>query len=189
LAWLDVGGCTIGVGGIARDEAASVFARVGLDVSWRRASASEVGRRDEVRVILLDRLVVNRETGRPVLGSTPQGRREAPFVWVHVESIRTALRLQPGRPIYNLRLEHRRSLGLALGRVVAHEVVHALAGGVPHGRGIMSDALDRRTLLEPRLSLDPKVGAEVRAALRGWSPAPRGEPEESAGQGEPAVVR
>jgi hypothetical protein len=164
-------------------------ARVGLDVSWRRASASEVGRSDEVRVILLDRLVVNPGTRRPVLGSTPEGRRESPCVWIHVEPIRTALGLQPGRSIYNLRLEHRHALGLALGRVIAHEVVHALAGEVPHGRGIMSDALDRRTLSGPRLSFDAEVGAAVRAELLGRSPARGCEPGAPADRGEAAVAR
>lgn len=189
LAWLDVAGCAIGVSGIARDEAASVFARVGLDVRWRRASPSEVGRSDEVRVIVLDRLVVNPATRRPVLGSSPERKRESPFVWIHVKSIRAALGLQPGRPIYNLRLEHRRALGLALGRVAAHEVVHALAGDVPHGRGIMSNALDRRALAAPQLSFDPGVAATVRAALLGRSPSPDPCPEVPADVGEAAVAR
>jgi hypothetical protein len=60
-----------------------------------------------------------------------------------------------------------RAFGIALGRVVAHELVHALAPSVPHGTGLMAEKLTCRQLTRPTLTFDPEVGLAVRAALRG----------------------
>ena len=66
-----------------------------------------------------------------------------------------------------------RALAIALGRVVAHELVHALAPSVPHGTGLMSAALTTRQLTAPSIPFDPEVGLAVQAALRGDPLGPR----------------
>jgi hypothetical protein len=59
---------------------------------------------------------------------------------------------------------------MALGRVVAHELVHALAPSVPHGTGLMSALLTCRQLTAPSIPFEAEVGLAVRAALRGDPP-------------------
>lgn len=171
LAWLDpasaAGRCAIG----ARDEAARVFKELGVTVSWRRAEPAEPARPGEVRVILLDRHAV---TGRAnVLGSTPGRFEGSPFVWIHVPGVRDSLGLpgaDPG-PAGDPRESY--LVGIALGRVIAHELVHALAPAVPHGEGLMKSRLTRRDLTASSAPVTRQLGALVRAALDGDpGPAP-----------------
>jgi len=61
--------------------------------------------------------------------------------WVFMDSVRATL----GRPT------RESELGRAVGRVVAHEVIHALAPGHPHAAGgLMASTLDRWGLLGPQ---------------------------------------
>jgi hypothetical protein len=57
-------------------------------------------------------------------------------------------------------------IGRAFGRVVAHEVVHALAPDHKHsGWGILGHAQDERSLLQPQLSIHQSAGDALRAGL------------------------
>lgn len=166
LVWVDPTGAAVGIDGAAREEAASLLRKMGISVSWRRASPGEPAQGGEVRVILLDRGGVG-ASGMPILGATPTRVEAAPFVWVHVPNVRAVMGIRPQGPLATVELPALRALGMALGRVVAHEVVHVLAPSVPHGTGgLMSEALTRRELFATRLPMDPEVGQAVRAALR-----------------------
>jgi hypothetical protein len=58
-------------------------------------------------------------------------------------------------------------LGRALGRVVAHEVVHIIAPGYPHRvEGLMCSSLSKQALTRRRLYLDPTSAAEFVNRLR-----------------------
>lgn len=166
LVWMDPAGVGVGLEALARDEARALLRRMGTSVSWRRGEAGELSRPGEVRVILLDRAAVD-PSGKPVLGATPQRLEVAPFVWVHVKSVRAVLGLRPDGPAAAIDLASSRALGIALGRVVVHELVHALAPSLSHGTGLMSAALTLRQLTAQTLAVDPEVGIAVRAALRG----------------------
>lgn len=170
LVWMDPARTAVGVDALARDEARSLLRKLGVSASWRRADAKETARPGEVRVILLDR-GLDRAPGIPVLGATPSHFESGPFVWVHVPNVRTAAGLRPAGPVAALDPASVRAFGIALGRVVAHELVHALAPSVPHGTGLMSGKLTRRQLTAATLSVDPEVGLAVQAALRG-EPSP-----------------
>ncbi len=166
LVWMDPAGVAVGVESPARDEARALLRGMGVSVSWRRGEAGELTRTGEVRVILLDRAAY-RAPGVPVLGATPERFEAAPLVWIHVPSVRAVLGLRPaGSPVI-ADFASTRALAIALGRVVAHEVVHALAPSLSHGTGLMSASLTRRQLTAPTLPFDPRVGLAVRAALRG----------------------
>jgi hypothetical protein len=175
LVWTDPAGIAVGVDALARDEARSVLRRMGVAVSWRRSPAGEATRPGEVRVILLDRGAL-RGPLTHVLGATPSRFAAAPFVWVHVPSVRAVMGLSPQGLAVALGPPAARGLAIALGRVVAHEVVHALAASVPHGTGLMSATLSRRQLVAANLPVDPEVGLAVRAALRGEPSLPRADP-------------
>jgi hypothetical protein len=166
LAWLDVEGVAVGVDGVARSECRSVLEGAGLAVEWRRGKGGEEARRGEIRIILVDHLVMDPYARRSIMGATPAEWRQHPVAWIHVASVRATLGFPPDFPILDLPLKARRDLGVALGRVVAHEVVHVLAPGVKHGdSGLMSTMLTRNKLISPRLSMEPRVRARVRRAL------------------------
>jgi hypothetical protein len=171
LVWTDPAGAGAGLERLAREEADGLLKKMGLSVSWRKGDARETARPGEVRVILLDR-PASRESGAPVLGATPQTFAVSPFVWVHVPGVRLSLGLArpagAGRDLLAMRL-----LAVAVGRVIAHEVVHALAPAIPHGTGLMSATLTRRQLTARSIPFDPAIGLAVKAALRGGLPVPR----------------
>ncbi|HYN05210.1 MAG TPA: hypothetical protein VE359_22365, partial [Vicinamibacteria bacterium] len=144
LVWVDPTGIGVGAEAAALAEARSLLRKMGATVSWRRGDASELARPGEVRVILLDRTATS--FGKAVLGATPPRFEVAPFVWVHVPSVRGVIGLDPRGSVFALSPAASRALAIALGRVVAHELVHALAPSVPHGTGLMSATLTTRQL-------------------------------------------
>lgn len=172
LAWLDVSSVTTGVDGLARSEAAEILKEAGLPVIWRRGDTREAGRPGEIRVILVDRLQVKPDSGQPILGATPADPRSQPFVWIHVRSVRAALGLGLSEPSQGLPVAARRDLGVALGRVIAHEIVHALAPWVHHGGELMSACFQPKELTGPRLRVGPDTARAVRTALRRGIDAP-----------------
>jgi hypothetical protein len=167
LAWLDVAGAAVGVDGVARAECRTILERAGFELEWRRGAGGEEARPEEVRVIVVDHLVLDSSAPRSIMGATPAGGREYPVAWIHVGSVRATLGFPPDFPILDLPLKARRDIGVALGRVVAHEVVHVLAPALAHGSGLMSPLLTRETLIAGRLSLSADDAAEVRSVLEG----------------------
>lgn len=172
VAWIDLADTGPSVFPIALGEAKSVLSRIGLQLAGRRALPGELARPDEVRVILVNTAVVERTQGAPVLGAAPVESSPLPHVWVHVPNVRVTLGLQPDLAPTQMSLPDLRAFGVALGRVMAHEIVHALTPGVPHGTGLMSARLTRRQLTEGRMPIAPELALAVRAALRGEPVAP-----------------
>ena len=171
LVWMDPAGVGVGTDALARDEARSLLRKMGATVSWRRGEAGEAARPDEVRVILLDRTTDN--AGKVVLGATPSRFEVAPFIWVHVPSVRAVIGLEPRGSVFTTPPPAARALAVALGRVVAHELVHALAPSVPHGTGLMSASLTYRQLTARSIPFESEVGLALQAALRGDPLRPR----------------
>lgn len=169
LSWTDPSRAVVGLEVFVRGEATSLIEAMGVRVRWRRAASDELASAEEVRVIFLDRPAM-RDGGLLVLGATPTRFAVAPHVWIHVPSVRAMLGVPAGRPLAVLGAPERRALGIALGRVVAHEVVHAVAPAVPHGRGLMSASLVTRALTAASMGVGPDVGEAVQAALRGEAP-------------------
>ena len=171
LVWLDPAGEALGTEAVVRPEVARVLREMGVSASWRRAEPHELAREGELRVIFLNR-AAQRYHGVPVLGATPASFQGERFVWVHVPSVRAAVgvgrRSGPGLDVHTAR-----RLGIALARVIAHELVHAMAPSLPHGSGLMSARLDRRTLTAARIAIDPQLGLAVRTAILGAAPAAR----------------
>lgn len=162
LVWVDPVGVALRHEAGARREVQSILRGMGISSAWRRGRAGELARRGEVRVILLDRGASSND-GSPVLGATPTNFPEDPFVWVHVPAVRAAVGLPPSLP----RPADSRRVAIALGRVVVHELVHAVAPAVPHGRGLMSTCLTRKQLTAFSLPMDAGIAVAVQAALRG----------------------
>jgi hypothetical protein len=171
LVWLDLSGLSPGVEAIARKEVSSLMERMGTALVWRRGQVAESAREGEIRVVLVDRLLVDPTTRRPILGATAVERRAYPVVWVHLAGVRATLGQSRRSAGAMIPLRDRRDIGLAVGRVVAHEVVHVVAPALSHGRGLMSQAFTRRALTAPQMSFEPGLAVVVRASLRG-APVP-----------------
>ena len=87
-------------------------------------------------------------------------------------------------PIMRATLEDQRDYPRALGRVVAHELVHAIAPLEPHAdRGLMQASLNRAVLTGPRLAIDERRARAFVRELAGRSAAHRAvlAAQESAG--------
>ena len=173
LVWFDPSDIASGSEVVARAEAATLLTRMGATVSWRRSQAGDVMRRDEVWIVLVG-------AGPPpasdsvVLGATRRTDSVAPVVWIRLPNVRAAVGIPPGGSLVGLPLAEVRPFAVALGRVIAHEVVHALVPSIPHGTGLMSGNLTRRQLTAASIPVEPEVALAFQTALQRDS---RGDPE------------
>jgi hypothetical protein len=176
LVWVDPSAIASGSELVARAEATTLLTRMGATVSWRRATAGEVMRTDEVWIILVG-AGPPRSSGSVVLGSTRRNDSVAPVVWIRLPNVRAAVGIPTGGSLVGLPLAEVRPFAVALGRVIAHEVVHALVPSIPHGTGLMSGSLTRRQLTAASIPVEPEVALLFQAALQGdpgWTPSGTG---------------
>jgi hypothetical protein len=86
-------------------------------------------------------------------------------IFVYFESVRRTLGYQG----HELSPRHTWELSRALARIVAHEVVHALAPARGHAdSGLMTEKLTRKLLLADRIELDESSLALVVTAMQEW---------------------
>jgi hypothetical protein len=163
-------------------EVAATFRDIGVEVAWKPGGPGRSCAEGPVRelpVILLPSDPQRGNEGAHVMGLVIRDQRPTRAVWVFLSSVRWTLGdPAPERPL-NARQE--REVALALARVVAHEVVHAIAPDEPHSRGgLMNHSLNRAFLLGPRSQL---TGPCARAFLDQLQarPAPPGETPTSGG--------
>ena len=77
----------------------------------------------------------------------------------------------------------RRGLGVALGRVLAHELIHTVAPDCPHTRaGLMASRLTRRMLTAPGVSFDETAARHLREGVASFREAKRTDVEVSSGR-------
>lgn len=175
LAWLDVTEHGAGARDVVWSESRSIFREAGIEVTWRQATERESARSGEIRVVFVDRVLVDRLTRRPILGVTPAWADGPHLVWVHVGSVRAVLGIPQHRAAHALPVAARRDLSVALGRVVAHEVVHAVVPSLGHGEALMAKTLTRSQLTSARMSIGPAAAHSVRAELRRGPAPPTGQ--------------
>jgi hypothetical protein len=164
-----------------------VLAPASLALSWRRSRPGGETDPDELRVVLLRSRGVGADRG--ALGSTAR-RGLAPTIWVYVPNVALALGLDPDAVVTSL--DSQRLLGVALGRVLAHEVVHALAPNVEHaGSGVMRPRLHAFHLASGRPALENECAAALAAGARAWlargGPPPRAAWHARGSSGSPTV--
>ena len=130
---------------VMRHELGLVLAPASLALAWRRSRPDAETDPDELRVVLLRSIGVGADEG--ALG-------------LDLEAVATSLDAQ-------------RLVGLALGRVVAHEIVHVLAPDVGHGgTSVMRPRLQAFHLTRGRLALESDCAAALAAGARAWPSAP-----------------
>ena len=164
LVWLDPTGIAVGGERVARAEVEVLLALMGVSAVWRHGVAGELLRKDEVAVILVgDR---PGSASDHVLGATMR-RQTCPAVWIRVPSVRRAVGVRGGTPLFGLSPFEQRLVSVAVGRVIAHEVVHAVAPWVPHGRGLTAASLTSQQLRAPTIAVEPEAALALQAGARG----------------------
>jgi hypothetical protein len=90
------------------------------------------------------------------------------YVYVFFPDIMLALGIDPNSRSMREPLAMNR-IARAIGRVVAHEVVHIVAPSLPHtNEGVMSAALTKKGLTRQHLYFDPDTAAFVLSKLDDW---------------------
>lgn len=148
-----------------RAEAAEAFERSGASVRFVRRNGPRV-----VPATLYPEIPTNWRVAPQTLGVAvgAPGRRRS--VFLSVQAARRALGWRgpargaapgAGRPAVEL--------GTALGRVLAHELLHTIAPDCPHtSHGIMAARLNRRMLTSPGIGFDETAGRYLRRGLSAY---------------------
>lgn len=164
LVWYDVNGLRPrDVSGMAR-ELDSIFREIGVKVACRRAhmdGAQPAPEGLEIPVILLAAPSGGASPG--VMGAVLRRHPPPSPVWIFLDNVRSALGYPSGRRPSAASVEQ--ELDVALGRIIAHEVIHAAAPWRPHTRGLMGSAINRADLTGSRRSLGSDCAAAVRSGL------------------------
>ena len=150
------------------EETSALFEEMGVDIGWRRGGLGTVhggGPLREIPVILLKEPPGKLSAEREVLGLIPKQQPTA--IWVFVENVRRAIGATQGSSSSGAG-----RLAVAVGRVVAHEIVHTLAPELGHTKqGLMRHSLDREALVGRVRPSHADCDFAVRAALKLAAPA------------------
>ena len=145
-------------------EVRSILGAAGVDVAWDKGTSGPFAA-GEMAVILLDGEPARVGQRPHVMGCVAKGDGQS-VLWVNFTTVARTLGLDPrSRTAWSGR--ERQQVATALGRVVAHEIVHALAPQLPHARqGLLSATLSRHHLVHQRLLLDPDSAEGFRQGIR-----------------------
>lgn len=141
---------------VLQHEAGSILDARGAPVTWAAAGQYAAPEGRLLRVILVgsDYPGRGRRSGEApaVLGAVaPDAPR--PAVWVYTRAVARVLGVR--WPPEAASVGAQRVLGLAMGRVAVHEIVHLLSPGTEHAAdGLMASRVGRSDLVGPRPRLD-----------------------------------
>ncbi len=150
LVLCDVSGAARFDAATLRGEVESLLSGAGLAVRWREVAAGTGfdARPNEMLVVLLPRELRNPSRER-VLGLVIGDHRFPSPIWVSMPNVRFLLGLGPEDA------RGARPLATAMGRVIAHEVVHAFLPDRPHDEaGLMGRSVNRSLLTSDDGHLD-----------------------------------
>jgi hypothetical protein len=180
LLWFDPSGIlSARATAVVSEEVREIFRALGVDVAFRVASPETTygdSPVPEIPIILLnDDPIVARRPSR-VLGLVVRNQEPSRAVWAFLENVRWTLGFDHERDLPAASREL--AFGLALGRVAAHEVIHALAPEEPHAKsGLMSHSMNRAFLLGDHAPLDARCGRAFLSGLLARSARiPQGDP-------------
>ena len=148
-----------------RAEAAEAFESSGASIRFVRRGGPRV-----VPATLYPEIPTNWRVSPQTLGVAVGSPGERRSVFLSVQAARRALGWRgpargaapgAGRPAVEL--------GTALGRVLAHELLHTIAPDCPHtSHGIMAARLNRRMLTSPGIGFDETAGRYLRRGLSAY---------------------
>jgi len=164
LVWIDVLGSASYAFASATREATAILGDAGVATVWTVATPSTETTDDELKILVLGDAGEGSRRSRRIMGCTHRGEHSR-TTWVYLSSVLWALGLQSPAG-WGLLAREQEEVGRALGRVVAHEIVHVVAPDLPHSRdGLMAGRLSRVLLVCSRVSLTPREGQALRAGL------------------------
>jgi hypothetical protein len=144
---------------------------MGVRVTIREGDTRSVSGGGELTVVVLPRRPPSARLDHTVMGATHRTRDGVRAIWAYAGGVGATLGLDLARR-HEWRPVDRREFGVALGRVVAHELIHAVTPDRPHVRGgLMAERMGRPLLLAPRLAIDTVTAEAFRQALAGNGPA------------------
>ena len=155
-----------------------LFRPIGAQVTIERASGVEnADQGDAVRVIAVSRVPASWGLGLDVLAVAPNPSVRQKSVYVILPRVRHELRhLAETAPNVDL-LRQRTEMTRALSRLIAHEVVHAVAPAHPHAAsGLMRARQPRSFLLRQKMKMDPACVAAFEVGLASRALALRSGP-------------
>jgi hypothetical protein len=144
------------------EEIASIFEPIGVEISWRRTtSATVVRERDEVLVVLLDYSPEHLKSDGHVMGAVVTAEGSSGSLFIYVPNVARSLGYRSS-PRHMLTPFEKKDMARALGRVIAHELVHSIAPPHPHvTEGLMKRVHDRASLL----GSDMEIGEQCATAF------------------------
>ena len=144
-------------------EVETTFADLGIDVAWVPAA---VPSQDVLKVIILPVEPSSWNLPADTMGVYLGDDGLQPAVYIFVRNVLRALSLD-GRMERIPTHRERHQIARALGKVVAHEIIHALTSDCTHeSEGLMRNALGRYLLLNQRDHLEPQRVDSIYRGLR-----------------------
>jgi hypothetical protein len=173
LVWVDVMGAVRLAYPEAAREVVALLERMGVRATIREGHARSVTSEGELTVVVLPGLPPGSRLDHRVMGATSRSPQGIRAIWVYAAGVSRTLGLDTRRGPHRA-VAHRKEFGRALGRVVAHELVHALAPGRPHVKGgLMAEHMGRALLLSSDIAIDAGTSEAFRTAVGG---RPAGKP-------------
>ena len=165
LVWIDVLGSAPYAFRNASRETSAILAGAGVQAAWTLGDASTVTKEDELKIVLMPGAANGARLPEHVMGGTRRGE-PCPATWIYLSNVLWALGLRD-QAARHLSVHEEEQVARALGRVAAHEIVHAVAPGVRHSaHGLMAGKLGRADLIRDNVSLAPAEGGALRAAVQ-----------------------
>jgi hypothetical protein len=165
VVWSDPNGALPGSSEEVAAIVRRIFGRLGVEIVWSHLDPHRGARPPSIHVVVLDRIPPH-PLWRHAMGITERRPASTRSLWVLLPGVKRALGLDPtpGRASAAL---GGRLMSRAIGRVVAHELIHVLAPSIGHASsGLMSGKLVRAQLLGRDITVDPVTRRALRAALR-----------------------
>ena len=167
LVWIDVlDSAPFAFRGAVR-EASAILAGAGVETAWTLGDVSTVTTGEELKIVLMAGAANGAHLPDHVMGGTRRGA-QSHTTWVYLSNVLWALGLKD-KGVHRLSIQEEEQVARALGRVVAHEIVHAVAPHLPHSaHGLMAEKLGRAYLIQPVAALTAAEQTAFRAALDGF---------------------
>jgi len=171
LRWVDPGGLfSIGSKTLG-SRVRAIFEGIGVQTTWREGDEMPLAESSAVRVRVF---LLPTEPTACGLSSNAMGvvlSRTTPqdAVYIFFPSVARTLGYRPQELIRHggLSVGHAMVLARALSRVVAHEVIHAVAPALAHGpKGLTKGKLDRHSLTATGSAIHPRSAEIFRSELR-----------------------
>ena len=167
VIWVDVLGSARGAFPVAAPEIGALLGRMGVQARVRLGDARSVSADAELTVVILPRRTPGARLDQTVMGATHRTPEGVRAIWVYASTVSATLGLDLAR-MDRWSPPSRREFGVALARVVVHELVHAVTPERPHsGEGLMAARMGRSLLLRADLAIDAGTAEAFRRALSG----------------------